>query len=243
MACERYRMADYDLDTEFGRLASAREERFPTAAAFAEKVGMNPVTYRAYETGQNGFAKHAAAFARHLGVTAEWLLTGTAQRQAQSQGSRSDRIDSSPDLPVTQVIGAGETVSIATLDLSYAMGEGVSIDDYVEEVPTEFDVGFLRRRTRSEFTRLRLARGVGDSMYPTLLMGDVVLIDTTQDQLTKQDAIYAIALYGAAAIKRLRKIGPAEILIKSDNPTVDDQPVPEEAVRIHGRVIWFGRDL
>jgi phage repressor protein C with HTH and peptisase S24 domain len=147
-----------------------------------------------------------------------------------------------PDVPPTMQ-SDDDTVEILSVDLSFSMGPGTSIDDYIEETPVRFGMSFLRAITRSPFERLRLARGVGDSMFPTLVGGDVVLIDTTQRMLNKQDGVYAISIYGAAAIKRLRTIGPQRIMVKSDNPRVDDQEVDAEDLIIAGRVIWFGREL
>lgn len=68
-----------DLTTAWGRLAWARERAgYKTAADFARKVRVNPISYRAYEAGQNGYAKRAAEFAKNLNVSAGWLLSGGA---------------------------------------------------------------------------------------------------------------------------------------------------------------------
>jgi transcriptional regulator with XRE-family HTH domain len=62
------------------RLKDARvKARFADAADFANRVRIKPVTYRAYEAGQNGYAKHAALFAQKLGTSVEWLLYGTTR--------------------------------------------------------------------------------------------------------------------------------------------------------------------
>ncbi|WP_158010799.1 helix-turn-helix domain-containing protein [Tardibacter chloracetimidivorans] len=69
-----------DLTTPWGRLEWARERAgYKTAADFARKVRVRPVTYRAYEAGQNGYAKRAAEFAKKLNVSAGWLLSGGPQ--------------------------------------------------------------------------------------------------------------------------------------------------------------------
>jgi transcriptional regulator with XRE-family HTH domain len=67
-----------DMDKSTGdRLRRARMAAgYADAAAFADRVGINRITYRAYENGQNGYAKHAALFAQKLGTTVEWLLYG-----------------------------------------------------------------------------------------------------------------------------------------------------------------------
>lgn len=136
-----------------------------------------------------------------------------------------------------------ESVEIQKLDLSLSMGPGTLIDDYVEAEPVSFDLAFIRVITRTPPSRLKLVTGLGESMRPTLEWGDVIMIDTTDRMLAKQDGIYWINVYGAAGIKRLRAIGPGRVLVKSDNPTVDDQEVDAQDLRIEGRAIWFGRGL
>lgn len=148
-----------------------------------------------------------------------------------------------PDVPPTLSASAGETVAIASLDMSLSMGPGTEIDDYIESTPVQFDLGLLRSITRTAPSRLRLANGIGDSMFPTLLDSDLVMIDTTQNRLNLSDRVYAISLFGAGAIKRLRTIGPNRVLVISDNPAVENQEVEAEDLRIAGRIIWCGRGL
>lgn len=152
-------------------------------------------------------------------------------------------ITSAADEPKTWRVDGGEVVQLQKLDLSLSMGPGTLIDDYVESEPVSIDLAFIRAITRSPPERLRLVSGIGDSMYPTLNWGDVIMIDTTDRGLGKQDGIYWIDLYGAAGLKRLRTVGPGRILVKSDNPTVGDQEVDAADLRIEGRAIWVARGL
>lgn len=147
------------------------------------------------------------------------------------------------DLPVARDVSSGETVTLLQLDLSYSMGPGRSIDDYIESEPVEFDRAMLRSITRAEPARLRLARGVGDSMFPTLQTADRVMIDTTQTVLNQTDRIWAVSINGAGAIKRLRAIGGGKVLILSDNKEVPPQEVDADDLVIGGRVIWLARDI
>lgn len=73
------------------RLRDARlAAGYTDAAEFARRVQINPVTYRAYEAGQNGYAKHAATFAQKLRTTVEWLLYGTQPAGGVSGGPDPD---------------------------------------------------------------------------------------------------------------------------------------------------------
>lgn len=149
-----------------------------------------------------------------------------------------------PDQPLARSADGGEVALIPRLDLSLPMGPGATVDDYVEEEPVAFDLGYLRTFTRTPPHRLRLAAGAGDSMFPTLVPNDLVWIDTTQNQLLHADRIYAASINGGAAIKRLRPVAGGErVLVISDNKTIEPYEVDANDVVIWGRVIRFARDL
>ncbi|WP_240338945.1 S24 family peptidase [Novosphingobium sp. BW1] len=134
-------------------------------------------------------------------------------------------------------------MTLRSFDLSYSMGPGANIDDYVEEGTYEFDANMLAKLTRAPVDRLFVARGDGDSMFPTLVNDDTVVIDTTQTVLNLQDRIWACSVYGAGAIKRLRAIAGGKVLVQSDNPNIPDQEIISDDLRIVGRVIWLGRRI
>lgn len=148
-----------------------------------------------------------------------------------------------PDQPLSRTIDGGEAVEIIQLDLSLPMGPGATVDDYIEEEPRLFDLAHIRSFTRTPPGRLRLARGVGDSMYPTLVSSDLVWIDSTQTTLNQQDRIWAVSINGAAAIKRLRSLKGGRVLVVSDNPAIGNYEVDADELLIGGRVIRFARDL
>ncbi|MFN3474054.1 MAG: helix-turn-helix transcriptional regulator [Blastomonas sp.] len=135
------------------------------------------------------------------------------------------------------------TVEVISLDLSLSMGPGSMIEEFLEEEPVKFDVGLIRAITRTPFHHLRLVKGHGDSMDPTLKTNDRVLIDTSEKSLSRVHGVYWIDHLGAHGIKRLRPIGEGRIMIMSDNPAVSDYDVAAEEMRIHGRALWFMRDL
>lgn len=201
-------------------------------------MGTSPQQVERLEKGQRSLRpewidKAASAF----GVTPAEIISDAADTQVLN-------IARAPDhAPVRNASIDDGTVEITALDLTLSMGPGTHIDDWVESEPVKFDIGFLRAITRSPFNRLRLVRGIGDSMYPTLNGGDAIMIDTTQNSLSRQDGIYWISLHGAAGIKRLRTIARDRVLVVSDNPGVDNQEVAAEDLRIEGRAIWFARDL
>ena len=145
-----------------------------------------------------------------------------------------------PILSASRDVGA---VALRVLDLDLSMGDGSNIDDYAEVGTVDFDAGLLRKLTRTRPDRLFMARGSGDSMFPTLVNGDMVMIDPSQDTLKLQDRLWAISLFGAGGIKRLQPVAPGRVEVISDNPARDNRVVDAIDLRILGRVIWVGREV
>lgn len=148
-----------------------------------------------------------------------------------------------PDQPPVVGASAGETAGIIALDLSVSMGRGTLIEDFVESAPVELDLGLLRSITRTPTDKLRIVRGIGDSMEPKLFTGDMILVDTSERSLNRIDGLYWITLWGAHGLKRLRAIGPNRVRVISENPGYEPMDVDANEITIEGRAIWFARDL
>jgi phage repressor protein C with HTH and peptisase S24 domain len=149
-----------------------------------------------------------------------------------------------PDQMPVQNASEGETTPIVALDLSLSMGPGTPIEDFVESEPVEFDIGLLRNITRSPYHRLRIVRGIGNSMEPKFYTGDRILVDTTDRSLSRIDGYYWITLYGAHGLKRLRPAPDGKVEVISENKEdFDPMLVDLQDLTIEGRAIWVGREL
>lgn len=206
----------------FQRLESVRRSQ----KDLADHLGIEPNKISKVKSGERRFT------ASEVLSALRWL----EQIEGTTATSTSDHLP-------TRSTDAGETAEIIRLDLSLPMGQGATVDDYIEEEPVKFDLGYIRGFTRTPAARLRLARGVGDSMMPTLLPGDAVWIDSTQRQLNQSDKVWAVSINGGAAIKRLRPLKGGKVLVISDNKTIGDYEVDAEDIMIGGRVVRFERDL
>ena len=85
----------------------------------------------------------------------------------------------------------------------------------------------------------------GDSMSPTLLHGDLVLLDL-RSRNPALPAIYALWDGDATVCKRLEKVHgsqPLRVRIISENQVYTAYEVPAETVQIIGRVAWFARRM
>lgn len=214
------------------RLRRARiDAGYSSAQSAAEAYGWPAAAYRHHENGTRGFDfASAQRYGKAFKVHASWLM---------GEGGDAPVM---PDLP--QVRGAADgdgAIALKRINIGFAMGDGSNLDDYIEEGRMDFDANLLRLISSSPAHRLVVADGIGDSMQPTLMDSDLIVIDTLQTQLNKWDRIWALSLQGAGAVKRL---GPAErgkVEIISDNPAIPNRVVPMEDVRIIGRVVWSSR--
>lgn len=229
------RMDDIDLETPGGRLKWARiQAGYAQAKDFASRVGVNPTSYRAYENNQNGFAKLAHEFADRLSVPAKWLLKGGDLEHGVAVEVEDQFALQAKEMGLSLV---------PELELGYSMGGGSVFSDYQRKGVVPFNRDWLRAFMRGTFSDLFAARGSGDSMQPTLLDGDIVLIDTAQKRIDQQDRIWALSYGDLGMIKRVRRLPGGTYRIMSDNPSVSPIEATDEEMHVVGRVVWIGRTM
>lgn len=132
-------------------------------------------------------------------------------------------------------------VPIRELDLSLGMG-ATYLDVPVTEQIRHFDQGWLCQYTHAAPEHLIFAQGVGDSMFPTLLDSDLLLIDCSQKVLNVSDKIWAAAYAGCGLVKRLRQT-PTGVAMISDNPQVPDAIAYDGELFLLGRVVAIIRKI
>ncbi|HWW56380.1 MAG TPA: S24 family peptidase [Sphingopyxis sp.] len=221
------------------RLESAMKHRGASAKGLARTAGLGETVVRDILQGMTKDVKLGTIekLAAALGMSLSDLLPDALGRARPVQGTPSDHA------PLISAHAGDGAIALRHVDISYAMGAGSNFDDYPDEMPVLFDPGFLRSLTQAPPEMLFVAEGDGDSMFPTMINGDQVIIDRTQRHLTMQDRIWALSVHGAAMIKRLRTVGPNRVRIMSDNTTIPPEEVDADDVFIAGRVVWIGRKV
>lgn len=139
-----------------------------------------------------------------------------------------------------------ELVYIRQVDISLAMGEPAVMEDYPATQLVPFNLSFIRGVTRADTEKLLIFTGHGESMEPTLLRSDFLMIDTGTRSPALSDQIWALNYAGGGMIKRLRRVrddGRDKFLITSDNPAVPPQLAEIEDVNIIGKLVWVGRRM
>lgn len=86
---------------------------------------------------------------------------------------------------------------------------------------------------------------IGDSMAPTLVSGDRVLVDM-KDRRISQPGLFVLWDDDGPVIKRLEIVperNRSKIRRISDNPLHGDYDVGVDEINVIGRVVWFARRL
>ena len=202
-------------------LLAALEEAAPSRAEIARVINVAPARITELYKGERKLSlEEARALVHHFGI-----------ENAPEQVS----ID---DLALEHGIAFVEEV-----DLALGMGGGAFADMAESKGMVPFKSDWLRGIHTGPAESLRVVRGAGDSMQPTILDGDTVLIDTAQRSVFDQDRIWAVFWGDLGMIKRVRRMPSGNYLLMSDNQTIRPIEAADDEMHVLGRVIWIGRRI
>ena len=168
-------------------------------------------------------------------VRFEWILTG--------EGEMHIKPDQHPVAKEAQDASTHEDefVTVPRFEHKISAGPGLIPINNVE-IKIAFRRDWIKKK--GDPNKMSIVRVSGDSMVPTLMPDDLVLVNHGHNHIDPQGGIYAIALDDHILIKRLQVVYPAgKIKIISDNNRYESIEVPFEQVKINGKVIWFGREI
>lgn len=154
-----------------------------------------------------------------LCVNPRWLISGEGPKNSTDSGDE------------------GDAVLVQEIDLAYGMGSTYLDVAAVEPKSIPFPRPWLRTFTNADPEHLFFARGDGDSMMPTILDQDIVLIDRSQIMINRQDRIWAVAYGDLGMIKRVRAMPDGSYQLLSDNPNVEPATAVDGEMSVIGRVV------
>lgn len=210
------------------RLKQARERaHFETAADAAEAFGWAYPTYAAHENGSRGFrADTAQRYAQAFGVKAQWLL----------YGGPVDRVEKDEPAPEGAAL-------VPVYDVAASAGGGSVVEYEAEIYSLAFPPEYLKKLTSSSPAHLSIISVKGDSMDPTLVDDDVVLLDTSKTNLSF-DGLFVIRFDDALHVKRVgRSAKPGYVIVISDNSAFRDIEADKGDLHVIGKVLWYGRKV
>lgn len=216
------------------RLTLARTESgFTEAAEAARKAGVTPSALYQLEDGTTKSLSGQTAV--KLGriypeFRVEWLIDGSGPQR---------RDDPLP--PASYSETPPGYVRFRVMEGEASGGYGVVNDDF-PEVVQEMDVAEWQVRSQIGFVpekdRVKLVTVRGDSMYPDIKNGDVVMVDIRRE-FFDGDGIYLINLNGYTLVKRLQML-PDGLHVISTNAKYRSQVIPASdigSIHVAGRVL------
>jgi phage repressor protein C with HTH and peptisase S24 domain len=224
----------YALSMHLGeRIEERLEAKGWSQPQLARRVGVSQQTIWKLVNGASNTSKHLRQIAKELDTSEEYLLGETDDPEPvfvqglTIEGPRGDQ--------------AENAVMIPQLEIGYSMGGGSVFSDYTQTAMVPFPREWLRPMIGGTFSDLFVARGEGDSMMPTLLDGDLCIIDTAQKSIRQQDRLWCLSYGDLGMIKRVRLQPDGGALVISDNPAVENFTAYDSEMHTIGRVIWIGR--
>lgn len=222
------------------QLRALREKSGLTVRGLADKLGMPPSSYAAYESPAKFKKKHLPVEFAHR-LADQFELVGIDRKEVLTlAGVGSDA--GSILLPEEMARMLGMQL-IPEIDLTYSMGGGSVVEEFVEHRLVPFRADWLARLARGRSADIFLTRGQGDSMMPTILDEDDVLVNRAEQVINQQDRIWALGYGDLGMIKRVRRLPTGLFQLNSDNPAVSPIEANEDELFVVGRVIWIGRRI
>jgi transcriptional regulator with XRE-family HTH domain len=229
----------------------ARESRGMTRSELVRRSGISKQQLSRLENGQIRMRlDHLKPFAAVLGYSPEQILLwgrypGTPAASGHLESSEVLREEAAHEEPLGPPPG-----QIPELDTRAGLGGGglpareVRKDGrHADPLKAEgwvFPDSFVREQLHTYTGRLLVIETNGDSMAPTVMSGERVVIDTGHRTPTP-DGLYAIRdTFESIVVKRLqvlRATRPARVKIISDNPNHPSEEMPLVELEVVGKVL------
>ena len=191
------------------------------------KAGVPVSTLGVYLRGGEWKVSAAIALAKACEVSLEWLVTGQQPAIETTQD----------ELPAPT---NDRYVMIPRYDIRASAGSGTPVDQEALLGLISFDEVFLRRHLGMRPDTLVTIEATGDSMLPTIRDGDLLLVDTSNNDI-QDGRIYVLSFGGLLSVKRLQVMPDGSIAVVSDNeryPVRIIDPTEHDPLRIVGRVVY-----
>lgn len=212
------------------RIRARMEALGISQSQLSRQVGVTQGTIAHLASGRSSSSVHLPKIARELQTTVAYL-----------DGETDDPADGYVPLPSTEAV-ANELglVPVREIDLRYGMG-ATELEVPVTATVRHFSREWIRLYTGASPDHLYFAQGIGDSMSPTILDSDLLLVDASQQMLNLADKIWACAYGNSGMVKRLRQMADGSVKIMSDNQNVRDEIAYDGELHVLGRVVAIVR--
>ena len=207
-----------------------------STSRLARSSGVSESVVRKWRDGQSEpTLSNLVALANAGGKSIEWLATG--------KDSLPNPINVNKGHDMTSEEWS-EFACIPLYNVEVSAGHGIELQDEETVCSIAFRQDWLRSKGFQK-EHLATISARGDSMEPTILNGNLLLINCLKKEVTA-DSIYVIRSDGRLYVKRLQKMCSGEIYINSDNPAYKTEVITVDKLNdleIIGRVVWVGHEI
>ncbi|SFG08884.1 Phage repressor protein C, contains Cro/C1-type HTH and peptisase s24 domains [Novosphingobium sp. CF614] len=214
------------------RLQAAMRRAGVNQSQLAGKIGVTQPSIARLLRGETKTTRAMDVMAAALDTTAEYLKGEVESPERQASEGEDAR-------PLPNI----DDVEIDEIDLAFGLGFTFIEDVPVKTVRRKFSRSWLRMFTDSPASQIYCARGLGDSMTPTILDSDILIIDAAQRTPRMAEQIWAVSYCGMGSVKRLRPTKDGGIKIMSDKVEVSDEVAYDDELHILGRVVAVVRKM
>jgi phage repressor protein C with HTH and peptisase S24 domain len=241
------------------RLKVLRDHFGHTQQEMAVFVGGKLRSWQDYEAGRSAPSAGTLASLAMAGVNINWVLTGAGGMLHSSTGldienpsgaafqeaseQLSDDILLSPGLSGSPRYRGSDAASCATGPAAEVLVQEEEVCGDVEGARLACAAPSLARHLSVDPQNLAVISVHSDSMAPTLLPGDLVVLDLSWTKI-RDEGLYAFRSDTGALIKRVEHRLDGRLLIRSDNSSHTSELIePHEAAKLPvcGRVVYLGK--
>ncbi|WP_165392834.1 S24 family peptidase [Corticibacter populi] len=222
-----------DADENFIARLRLLADKMGSVNSLAKSAGVSQSGFQRYLAGGQPTRKVLIALAQAAQVSLEWLMTG--------QG------DPQPEAPTQALeLDLDESIRSLTRLPLYADRKPVADNAGDNAIPMSpknvAGLGFCRFWLGQHGMSADSVAGLymaGNSMAPTILHGDTVLVNITERNIIDGD-IYALRSQNTLLIKRIQNELDGRLRLMSDNPIFKAIEVHRDTADVIGRVVWRG---
>lgn len=228
------------------RIRYYREKAGLTLEQLSERSGVDVGTISALENRNSSRSKFATPIARGLGMSMEMLedesrdLDVVALMNADHQEKAHQAIGTTASRKEQPLEGY---VRLQHLSPRPSMGQGSTLAEPVHVVQ-HLDVlesWVMQKVGTTDYQRIKILTGCGQSMRPTINDQDLVFVDTGQ-RFVDMPGIYVLDVCGRFLLKRAMILSDGTLVLRSDNTAEfpDEERIDlskaSETVNVAGRV-------
>ena len=194
-----------------------------SARKFAQSVGIKPSTFQSILERRTPSVENLVRISKERDVSLAWLATG--EEEGRQLATTDDR-----------------SVLLPRYDVHASAGNGAMV--LSEDIKDFLAVSrSLIERIAPRDARLGIIAATGDSMFPTIQDGDLLIINFSIDRPhVDAGGVFVVSYAGGLFVKRLQVMVDGTIQIISDNPAYAperiDRDVADELMQVHAQVIW-----